>query len=114
MNQPDWKWYGFAGHHICGTRCQFHLTTSIGERFLVSTVGQFVPDPLRAPETTQEVGADRHFETMVFEIDGDDDNGNPAIKDYECVGMEGYNDSLEAEKGHHILCERYSQVVKPS
>lgn len=109
MSSQNWKWYGFAGHHCCGARCQFHLTTAIGGRYLVSTVGRFVPDPLRAPEKIEPVGLGRYFETMVFEIDGEDENGDPNVLDWGGVDMEGYNFSLTAEQGHYAICERYSR-----
>jgi hypothetical protein len=47
VSRAGWKWYGFAGHHICSERCVYHLTTAIHGRYLVSTVGRFIPDPLR-------------------------------------------------------------------
>jgi len=111
VSQTDWKWYGFAGHHICGARCQFHLSTSIGGKFLVSTVGRFIPDPLRAPGKLETVGHIRDFETMVFEMDGDDENGDPNITNWGALETEGYNDSLQAERNHHVVCEKYSKAA---
>src|SRR5205807_1020179 len=39
----EWQWFGNAGHLIVGRWCQFHLCTLVNG-FLVSTVGQYVPD----------------------------------------------------------------------
>jgi hypothetical protein len=90
----DWKWFGNAGHFICGDKCQFHLTTLVG-KYLVSTVGQYWPergsreihaeiyDPRWHVENKhllgddydfaymkrfgfENIGCDRTFETMVF------------------------------------------------
>jgi len=111
VSRPILKWYGFAGHHICGARCQFHLSTSINGKFLVSTVGLFVPDPLRAPNKMEPVMSGWHFETVVFEMDGDDENGDPKITNWDAIETEGYNDSLQAERNHQVICEKYSEAA---
>jgi hypothetical protein len=42
----EWKWFGHAGHFVCGNKCRFHLCTQVG-RYLVSTVGEYLlPEPL--------------------------------------------------------------------
>lgn len=38
-----WKWFGHPAHFICGRDCRFHLATKIG-RWLVSTLGEYLPD----------------------------------------------------------------------
>ena len=83
-SKSGWKWYGFAGHFICGSRCQYHLATNINNKYLVSTVGKFVPDPLHFPNNIDTIGAgkDDYFETYVFNIDGEDEHGNPNVKEY--------------------------------
>lgn len=90
----SWKWFGNAGHFICGQWCRFHLCTVVGG-YLVSTVGQYWPER-RVREIHAEcqdrawfmangmllgdkfdsvyfdrfgyqtLGLDRTFETMVF------------------------------------------------
>lgn len=94
MRKKDWKWFGNAGHFICGSDCRFHLCTQVGN-YLISTVGQYLPsrvsreihakvyDPewllenghLRGDDFDQaymkkfgyeSIGCDRTFETMVF------------------------------------------------
>lgn len=90
----NWKWFGHAGHFICGHQCRFHLATKVG-KYLVSTVGELWPergsreihakvhDPQWLAENIhlkgdifdhaymsrfgfEEVGCDRKYETMVF------------------------------------------------
>ena len=110
-SREGWKWYGFPGHHCCGSRCQYHLSTNIGNKVLVSTVGRFVPDPLRNPEKTDTVGTGRDFETMVFKIDGEDENGDPKVVDWsEALDSDGYNSSLHAESGHYAMCEKWAEM----
>lgn len=110
QSQAGWKWYGFAGHHICGARCQYHLCTSINGAYLVSTVGRFVPDPLRAPGQTSTVGSERDYETFVFLMNGDDENGDPVIPSRDVVDSCGYTDSMQAEAGHYAMCEKWARV----
>lgn len=94
MSKSEWKWFGNAGHFICGHDCRFHLCTQVGE-WLVSTVGQLCHDSAvrrilaesRDPKWYAEngklkgdyfdaayqqkfgfedIGYNRKFETMVF------------------------------------------------
>lgn len=110
QSKAGWKWYGFPGHYICADRCKYHLCTSIAGKYLVSTVGLFVIDPLNNPDGIEEVGVGRLFETMVFGMDGEDEFGNPNRESdsLECVG---YNDSMDAERGHYAMCEKYAAEV---
>lgn len=71
--QKDWKWFGQAGHFICGQWCRFHLCTKIG-RSIVSTVGLYVhPSKSGGSEHTEfeylklhpngdTIGCDRFYE----------------------------------------------------
>lgn len=90
----DWRWFGCAGHFICGHQCRFHLCTQVGDH-LVSTVGDLwhergsreIHARVRDPEWLarnqpllgddfdraymerfgyQEIGLGRLYETMVF------------------------------------------------
>lgn len=89
-----WRWFGNAGHFICGRWCRFHLCTKVG-KFLISTVGEYWPEravrEIHARCTDpkwlavnghlkgdtfdaaymkrfgfEEIGCDRKYETMVF------------------------------------------------
>ena len=94
VDASKWKWFGHAGHFICGTHCRFHLCTQVG-KYLISTVGEYWPergsreihakyeDPKWLSENVcrkgddfdaafrnrfgyLEIGCDRLYETMVF------------------------------------------------
>ena len=108
-SKEGWKWYGFPGHHCCGSRCQYHLATNIGGTILVSTIGRFVPDPLRHPESTETIRSGYDYETMVFSIDGEDHNGDPQVISWEAIDAKEYNSSIEAEKGHYALCYKWDK-----
>lgn len=58
---------GWPGHFICGHRCTFRRNTLIecGERrVVVSTVGNMLT---RDESGREEIGHNRHYETMAFE-----------------------------------------------
>jgi hypothetical protein len=127
----DWKWFGNAGHFICGSQCRFHLTTLVGA-YLVSTVGQYLPDSSTREILAQcrgielkgrgdareadwmekagfeEIGCGRKFETMVFKAlkpcdSADCGCGLPEINGTE-LEFRGYNDARAATAGHMELC----------
>lgn len=127
VSPKDWKWFGNAGHFICGEWCRFHLCTQVG-CWLVSTVGEYIPPILsqgseqkeavwlKRHPTGQEIGLGRTFETMVFmagkpcsdEICG---CGLPEISGSELdVGC--YNSRKDATEGHLALCLKWSKVPK--
>jgi hypothetical protein len=113
MAGKDWKWFGHAGHLIISARCQFHLTTQVGD-YLISTVGDFHPDPLSNPQKIDTVGVDRLYETMVFKIDGycDCGCGLPHPDTYAEIDFEGYNTPKKANEGHLNFCKKYDEVIK--
>lgn len=106
-SREGWKWYGFAGHLCVGRRCAFHLCTRVGP-YLVSTVGAYYPKDSDDCETIG-AGKDDYFETMVFPCHGDDADGNPNndLSEIECVR---YSESIKAERGHYVLCEKYAEI----
>ncbi len=131
-----WKWFGNAGHFICGSRCRFHLTTVVGP-WLVSTVGQYLPDEGSREIVAQsrhvklegrgdareadymkkigyeEIGIDRTFETMVFLA------GKPCVVKKCCCGLpalvhpeldsSAYNEAGIATKGHYAMCRKWAR-----
>lgn len=142
IEESKWKWFGNAGHFICGSNCRFHLTTQIGNH-LVSTVGQLVFDEGTREITAQcrgitlegkgdarladymnkigyeEIGYNRTYETMVFELNGkvceskECQCGLPEIIPSELDTM-GYNDGGAATKGHMAMCHKWAkQLDKP-
>lgn len=103
--KSDWVWYGYAGHLCVGKRCAYHLCTRVGG-FLVSTVGHYLPDG-KTMETIGS-GADAYFETMVFPCDGEEPSGDPNITSLQELECERYAKSLDAERGHRAMCEKYA------
>ncbi len=62
---------GWAGHFCCSDRCKFRRNTlvSLGNiRIVVSTVGLMYLDNKNEPE---EIGINRHYETMCFHAEFD-------------------------------------------
>lgn len=123
--KADWRWYGSAGHFICGHDCRFHLCTEIGE-YLVSTVGELWParavreihaqvhDPewLAANQSLkgdyfdaaymkrfgyETVGYDRKYETMVF-------RAGKRCEEKEC------GCGLPRITGHELLFDGYNRA----
>lgn len=65
---------GWAGHFICANRCRFRRNTLLeggGFRIVVSSVGlmeKWIGDPRQDKNVRgfEEVGINRHYETLVF------------------------------------------------
>lgn len=136
--QSEWKWFGHAGHLIVSQWCRFHLCTLIG-RYLVSTVGEYVPDETvreihcevrgialvgrgdaRLADYMkkvgfQEIGFGRTYETMVFNTTGEFCQrpecgcGLPAIVPTELEGA-GYSNPGDATRGHYAACEKWAEI----
>ena len=61
---------GWVGHFICGHRCRFRRNTLLECRnikIVVSTVGKMV----NSKDEFEEIGYERHFETMAFHAEHD-------------------------------------------
>ena len=97
------KFYGFAGHHILSPRCAFHLSTSIDGVYLVSTIGRYLDEN----EEVQDICIGYKYQTMVFEIEGEDSNGDPLITSYSEIDSRRYNYSRVAEDGHYEMMDKY-------
>lgn len=132
--KAEWKWFGNAGHFICAQWCRFHLCTQIGN-YLVSTVGEYVPDDqvreiicqsrgivlegrgdarlydYMKKVGFQELGCGRTYETMAFKTTGkvceapDCGCGLPEIEPSE-LDFAGYSSAGEATAGHYAICEK--------
>lgn len=58
----EWVWHGHAAHFIGGARCRFHLATTVaGGRFIVSTVGDYYPDPKGERDQTAQDATAGHM-----------------------------------------------------
>jgi hypothetical protein len=107
LNNPTVKWYGRAGHFICGDQCLFHLCTQV-DQYLISTVGDYYPK-LGVPK--EKIGYNRFYETMVFKIIGvcSCGCGLPGIDPTE-RDSNVYNDPISATEGHQKLVDKYIQM----
>jgi hypothetical protein len=106
MTPPKkWVWYGYAGHLIVGSRCRYHLATRVGNYF-ISTVGDYFPE--RDRRETIGGGPEDFFETMVFPVDGELPSGDPNILDWSAIECARYKESIDAERGHRGLCNKYA------
>lgn len=103
--KEDWVWYGYAGHLVVSRRCAYHLSTRVGG-FLVSTVGHYLPRGDKME--TIGAGADAFFETMVFPCDGETPEGDPNVLSFSELECERYAKSIDAERGHRVMCEKYA------
>lgn len=107
----EWKYRGLPGHFIASHHCLFRLCTDIG-KYRISTVGAYYP-----PDSSDQmltVGCDRHYETMVFELDED---GRPRYGEElamepllfekradETYTQAAYRHDALAEKQHERMC----------
>lgn len=133
MKRENWVWMPHPGHLIVGQDCRFHLSTYVG-RFLVSTVGEYLPDSgtreilaksrgivlegigdYRRADYMKKIGYEtigyeRLYETMVFKAIKH--KGNCCDWRQESgseLDFEGYNESKEATKGHMKMCLKWSK-----
>jgi len=137
--ESEWRWFGSPGHLCVARDCRFHLCTQIGA-FLVSTVGEYIPD-----ETSreihcqvhgitlegrgdarfadymrkvgyQEIGYGRTYESMVFRTTGEVCHasgcgcGLPSINGSE-LDMRGYTTAGAATLGHLELCRQFARAA---
>jgi hypothetical protein len=139
IDKSEWQWFGAPGHFVCAHDCRFHLCTLVG-RYLVSTVGQYLPDvPVReilarsrgiilegrgeerradymAKVGFEEIGADRKYETYVFHAgdvrcaEPDCQCGMPRPTDLREVEGVGANQPGEAQRNHMEMCEKYAAM----
>lgn len=132
MSADKWIWMGHAGHFILGHKCRFHLNTYVNG-YIVSTVGDYVPDStvidivrpefkhLRGDEkeyaymkkyNCESIGSgeDDKYETMVFKAGKELSGCCPyriiVEEDFEC---KRYKNSSDATKGHYALCKKYDK-----
>lgn len=95
------EWFGSAGHLCVSNMCRFHLTTKVGD-VLVSTVGEYFPDP--EAETPTKIGSGRTYETMVFQISGTCSCGcGLPTHSGDCLDSAGYNSPRDARDGHMAM-----------
>ena len=93
---------GFAGHFIAAYQCRFrlhhHILNMAGERYRVSTVGEY----------KYGLGCDdRKYETMVFK-EYLHENGYLDFYAAEEIDMERSDDSVEATVIHYKLVNKWT------
>ena len=107
MNET-WRWCGHAHHFIGGPRCRYHLATWVGD-YLVSTVGDYVPDGHSEPMSLGPE-PDMFFETMVFtahlvdDPDRDDNCHGYTVTSWTEVDAWRYQAVEAANEGHLRAC----------
>ena len=113
---PDkWIWYGYPAHFICASRCAFRMATKVG-RYIVSTVGDMRDD--RGDATSQTIGHDRTYETMVFARSHKCREEGCGCGQYRIdpsseVEMVPANDAATARKNHMATCRKYAKGGGP-
>ena len=97
----EWKWLGHTQHHVLADRCQFRLSTQVGEH-VISTLGGLVMTP--GDKTFSDIGSGRLYETYVFRATGADKYcGCPTIDPVEVSGI-GSETPQEATARHMAAC----------
>lgn len=125
IDSRRWKWFGDAGHFICGRWCRFHLCTQVGP-WLVSTVGAYVHPMhsgggevaeaawLKDNWPGEDVGCGRKYETMVFRAGQPCQKpgchcGMPGLDDATELDFLGANTAGEATANHTKLCRKWAR-----
>lgn len=106
---------GCPGHFIAVDSCRFRRHTQIGDKWRVSTVGDYFPPPLRGEKRTRETigsGPKDFFETMVFETTGQPERENEGcgcleVKDYCESDGRRWATAGEAQAGHEAYVRKY-------
>lgn len=134
MKKENWVWMPHAAHLCVARHCRFHLATYVG-KYVVSTVGEWVPDSLvqaiiyqsrkggtlpRGDEGEnkflkdigfQEIGAGRTYETMVFLGEKHKSDCCPwRIASGVELDTDGYSTADAAARGHMELCKKWSRA----
>lgn len=110
IEQKDWIWRGLPGHYCCADDCIFRLCTDVG-KYRISTVGAMYWD-VNGKRVLKQIGYQRHYETMVFVLDGDKMNLTEIDMDgIYCGEVESSNEDFDeqARQIHIKMCEKYAQ-----
>lgn len=101
IQESEWKQVEGPGHFIAAQHCSFIRHTHVG-RYCVSTVGEYRVGG-KPENPIESIGYGRLYETMVFPLDKNDQT-----QSWESLDFLGYNDDLDAERGHRELCLKFS------
>jgi len=102
----NWIWMPHPGHFIGADDCRYRLCTYVNG-FIVSTIGEYYPDPSRPKQTLGTVDRD-YFETMVFRAQKNDkcefcgcEYIMESTRELDC---KRYATCKEAKEGHMEFC----------
>lgn len=141
MKKGEWVWMPHPAHFICARDCRFHLATCVGD-FVVSTVGEYLPDETLREIHCQalgitlegkgdarladfvakvgylEIGFDRKYETMVFpatrrDVPGEECCPFMAVHDFCELDFFGCNEPVLARVKHLELCDKWAPRTAP-
>lgn len=136
--KSDWVWMPHPAHLIVGRDCRFHLATYLPNGYIVSTVGEWLPDSAtwdiyansngvtlegcgdarRADFMKKvgfiEIGYKRKYETMVFPAGAGTCPSCPYMPTapWSELDLCGYNDGATAFKGHLKMCNKWALFAK--
>jgi len=104
----EWEWFGHKQHLCVATKCQFSMSTRVGN-IVVSTVGEYREKPDDKDWAT--IGCGRLYETMTFHVHEDSPNecGCPGWHG-EAEWFDGYNDARSAQEGHMEICRKVARL----
>ena len=107
--QSEWTWHGHAAHLSVRGRCRHHLTTVVG-KYVISTLGDYVPDPRNAPDVRETIGSgnDDYYETMVWTLAGYCVEGCCPQIGNDLDDTKRYATALLANIGHLAMCLKYA------
>lgn len=110
--RAEWEWFGSPLHFCAAWNCHFHLGTLVGP-WVVSTVGEYVPESAASRADYEEIGSGRLYETYVFRATGKRCTRPGCNCDQPEWGggeidSEGYNERGDAQRGHLAMCERWA------
>ncbi len=105
---------GCPGHFICAQDCRWRRHTQIGDRYRVSSVGDYMPQGKRR---TIGAGPKDFFETMVFQTRTGQDTGNEdcgcrTVEDWCEIDGARYATAGEAQLGHEGMVEKYRALAE--
>lgn len=88
-----------------------HLHTRVGD-YRISTVGDYhPPDGAHSRMAAmQDIGYGRKFETFVFRVSGEGFHGEGEVAEWSEIDSEGYNEMVDAERGHMAMCRKYARI----
>lgn len=104
-----WKQYGYPAHFVGAHKCRFHLCTRVGN-YIVSTVGDYFADG--KPLQPLGSGEDSLFETMVFDFDGEHQDGQPVVLTGNPLEMARYATPEAAQGGHEAYCRKMAALTQ--